>query len=324
MENEQRATPAQWREECRSAYLYRALAKHEGDGEKAKPYTERAEEAERHATELADKLPQRRRPRRYHPGLRTRVVALLLRWFGPEQIYPVLVALRIRGLDVPTSAGNLRAGVFGMNDGLVSNVALIMGVAGSHVSNSVILLSGTAGLLAGACSMGAGEYISVRSQREMYENQIDLESRDLAEDPEHEQRALAGSFEERGVDAEQAESVAKSMLRDKDRAVRNLALEHLGLDPDDLGSPWGAAVASFTLFAIGAFVPLLPFALGLGAYRLEISLAITGAALLAVGATLSLFTGRNALLSGLRMLAIGGGASLVTWVIGNLIGVSVA
>jgi VIT1/CCC1 family predicted Fe2+/Mn2+ transporter len=231
------------------------------------------------------------------------------------------MAKRHRGV---ATGGNLRAAVFGVNDGLVSNLSLILGVAGASSNNTFVLLSGVAGLLAGAFSMAAGEYVSVRSQREMFEYQIGLEREELAEYPAEEAQELALIYEARGLDKDDAAALATSTVANKDRALDTLAREELGLNPDELGSPWGAATSSFLSFAAGALVPLAPFLALNDHTALATSIALTAAALFAVGATISLFTGRSALRDGSRMLAIGGVAGALTYAIGRLLGVSLS
>jgi len=220
------------------------------------------------------------------------------------------------------AGGSLRAAVFGANDGLVSNASLILGVAGAGSDDAIILLSGVAGLLAGAFSMAAGEWVSMRAQREMYEHQIALERAELAEYPEEEAGELALIFTARGMEEAEAKRHADALIADPARALETLTREELGLNPGDLGSPWGAAVSSFLSFALGAAVPLVPFALARGADALAASIAVSAAALFAVGAAISLFTGRGALSGGARMLAIGACAGALTYGIGKLLGVS--
>ena len=192
------------------------------------------------------------------------------------------------------------------------------------VGAAAVLLAGTAGLLAGAFSMAAGEYVSVRSQREMYEYQIGLERDELVEYPQEEAHELALIYEARGIAPDEAQRMAQQIITDPEQALDTLAREELGLNPEDLGSPWGAALFSFVSFAAGSAIPLLPFLLGLGNASLPTAIALTAVALFAIGATLSLFTGRSALMSGLRMLAIGAAAGGVTYLVGKLLGVSLA
>jgi vacuolar iron transporter family protein len=218
--------------------------------------------------------------------------------------------------------GTLRAAVFGVNDGLVSNVSLILAIAGASSNESFIVLSGVAGLLAGAFSMAAGEYVSVRSQREMYEHQIGLERAELAEYPKAEAEELALIYTARGMPADEAHELATRTIADPKQALDTLAREELGLNPDELGSPWGAAISSFLSFAVGAAVPLVPFLVFTAGRALAASIALTAISLFVVGALISLFTGRSAVRDGLRMLAIGAGAGAITYLIGKLMGVS--
>jgi vacuolar iron transporter family protein len=221
--------------------------------------------------------------------------------------------------------GNLRASVFGVNDGLLSNASLVIGIAGAGVANSYVLMTGVAGLLAGALSMAAGEYISVRTQREMYEYQIALEREEVAEYPEEEAEELALIYQARGVSMEQAREVSRSLLSRPEQALDVLAREELGLNPDELGSPWQAAISSFVAFGCGAVIPLIPFIARVPAeYTLRAVMTITGVALFSVGLALSLFTGRDALRGALRMVLIGGGAGLVSFFVGKVLGLALA
>jgi VIT1/CCC1 family predicted Fe2+/Mn2+ transporter len=220
-------------------------------------------------------------------------------------------------------SGALRAAIFGINDGLVSNLSLIMGVTGASVSNRVILLAGVAGLLAGAFSMGAGEYVSMRVQRELFERLIHLEEHELATDPEGEHRELRRIYEAKGFPPDLAEEVTRAVMRDPEVALETHAREELGLDPDQLGSPWGAALSSFATFSVGAGVPLLPYVIGSGTAAALTAIVASGVALFTVGASMSILTGRSWLVSGLRMLLVGGAAAGITYGVGSLIGVSV-
>jgi VIT1/CCC1 family predicted Fe2+/Mn2+ transporter len=220
--------------------------------------------------------------------------------------------------------GSLRAAVFGINDGLVSNLSLVMGVAGAAPDNHWILLSGLAGLLAGAFSMGGGEFISMLSQKELFEKELEIEREHIRTAPAAEQAALARVYEGKGLAPDQARTVAAQLMADPDVALDTIAREQLGLNPDELGSPPAAAAASFVSFAVGAVLPIVPFLFLQGQAAILSSFALSGLALFVVGVLLSLFTARNPLLSGLRMVAIGLGAAVVTYLIGHLIGVSVA
>ena len=222
-------------------------------------------------------------------------------------------------------SGTLRAAIFGVNDGLVSNVALIMGFAGASQDRAVILLAGIAGLLAGAFSMGAGEYVSMRVQRELLERLLHLEAHELAADAEEELDELAAIYERKGLSPELAHQVATELMRDPAVALDTHAREELGIDPEEgLGSPLGAAASSFVTFALGAAVPLLPFLVTGGTVAVVASATLTGCALLFVGGLTSRLTGRPPVRSALRMFLIGMGAAAITFAVGALLGVSVA
>jgi VIT1/CCC1 family predicted Fe2+/Mn2+ transporter len=226
---------------------------------------------------------------------------------------------RHRGLG---GGGNLRAAVFGVNDGLVSNASLILGVAGASPDPQLVLISGIAGMCAGAFAMAAGEYVSVRSQRELFEYQIGLEREELAQYPEAEAQELALIYAAKGLPKKEATRLATRLVADPEHALDTLAREELGLNPDELGSPWGAAMSSFLSFATGALLPLAPFVLAPGPRALPLSIGVTAVTLFGVGALLSLFTGRNAAYSGARMLVLGGLAGGVTFLVGRLFGIS--
>lgn len=219
-------------------------------------------------------------------------------------------------------SGALRAAVFGINDGLVSNLALVMGFAGAETDNAIIVLAGVAGLLAGAFSMGAGEYVSMRSQRELFERQIDVEREKLRFRPDQEREELAALYRAKGLSDEEADLVARRLMQDPAHALDTKIREELGLDPDELGSPWGAAIYSFLAFSFGAVVPLAPFLLTEGVTAIVIAVVLALGSLFVVGALVSLLTGRGLLFSGLRQVFIGGAAALVTFIVGSLIGVS--
>jgi VIT1/CCC1 family predicted Fe2+/Mn2+ transporter len=221
--------------------------------------------------------------------------------------------------------GSLRAAIFGVNDGLVSNVALIMGFAGATQDRAVILLAGISGLLAGAFSMGAGEYISMKVQREVLERMLHLEAHELHGDAEAERAELAAIYRHKGLSSDLADQVATELSRDPAIALDTHAREELGIDPDEgLGNPWGAATSSFFMFCVGAFIPLVPFFFAGGRRGPITSAVLTGFALLLVGALTARLTGRPRWLSSLRQFAIGMSAALVTYVVGLALGVSVA
>ena len=216
--------------------------------------------------------------------------------------------------------GTLRATIFGVNDGLVSNLALVMGFAGAQADPEFVMLAGVAGLLAGASSMGAGEYVSMRAQRELYERQIALEEMELALVPEEERAELALIYRAKGVPAAEAEQIADRIFQNREVALDTLVREELGLDPDALGAPWSAASGSVLAFAAGAIVPVLAYFTGAGWAQFAISATMSGVALFSVGVGVSLFTGRSALYSGGRQLAIGAAAAALTYGLGIIVG----
>ena len=223
--------------------------------------------------------------------------------------------------------GTLRASVFGVSDGLVSNASLVMGFAGAQTKGDVALLAGVAGLLAGAFSMAAGEYVSMRAQRELFERQIDLERQELEMSPDEEQREISLIYQAKGVSKEQADAMAAQLMKDPEVALNTLVREELGLDPSELGSPWGAAIGSFLAFAGGAIVPVIPFIFAPASKDVSVGIAalsagMSGLALFGVGAALALFTGRSPFFSGGRQLALGAAAAALTFAIGSVIGVS--
>ncbi len=222
------------------------------------------------------------------------------------------------------SGGNaLRAGVLGANDGLVSVFCLVMGVAGAGVGQREILITGAAGLLAGALSMALGEWLSVQSSREMYQHQLRVEERELNDLPEEEKEELALIYQAKGLDPETARNLADKLLSDKATALDTLAREELAIDPQELGgSAWEAAITSFFLFAIGALLPVLPYFFATGWNGILASAVCSTAGLLGLGAASSLMTGRNPLFAGGRMVLFGLAAAAVTFGIGRLIGVS--
>jgi VIT1/CCC1 family predicted Fe2+/Mn2+ transporter len=220
------------------------------------------------------------------------------------------------------AGGTFRAAIFGVNDGLVSNLSLVIGVAGADPEGRFIILAGVAGLLAGAFSMGAGEFVSVMSQRELFERQLALEKEELEADPESERRELALIYRAKGLSRDEAEQLSTRIIADRGVALETLAREELGLNPGELGSPYGVSISSFVSFAAGAVIPVIPFLFGSGWLNFGLSVGFSGLALFAVGAGVSLFTGRSALFSGGRQLAIGGIAAAVTFTIGKLIGVN--
>ncbi len=231
----------------------------------------------------------------------------------------------IEGRHRSVGGNALRAAVLGANDGLVSNLSREMGVAGAALSGTSILVTGLAGLLAGACSMAMGEWLSVTSARELAQAQIAVEADELAQFPEEEKQELALIYQAKGLSAAQAQLLADRLFADKNTALDTLAREELGIDPAELGgSPWVAAATSFTLFAAGAVFPVVPFFFTAGAAAIAASLALSAVVMFAIGAGTTLFTGRGAVFSGVRQLAIGLAAAGVTFALGRLIGTAIA
>ncbi|MFP6626221.1 MAG: VIT1/CCC1 transporter family protein [Deltaproteobacteria bacterium] len=337
-----------WKAEKLSAWLYLRVAEAEENDAISGLFVRLSTAAEEQAEILATKVSQDGGSLpAFYPTARARLAAYLASTLGPRRVRPLLAALKIRGLSaysnaapllehpMPTSvaeigrrhtrtggAMNLRAAVFGVNDGLVSNTSLIMGVAGATSDTTLVMLSGTAGLLAGAFSMAAGEYVSVRSQRDLYEHQIAQERAELEHYPEEEAEELALIYAARGLPIDQARKMTAALFKNPEQALRCLALEELGVNPDELGSPWAAAASSFLSFAVGAALPLAPFAAGAGQASLAWAALVSALGLFMVGAAVSLFSGKSALGGGLRMLAIGTAAGVSTYLLGSWLGVT--
>ena len=340
-----------WAQEMESAFLYKVLADSDPSAERRALFGKLAGEARAQADIWAAEVRKvaGEDPGAFTPSVRARFVAALVRRLGPARLRSVLAGMKVRGMSVfrhgvgagahfaghemPQSVeeigqrhreevggDNLRPAVFGASDGLVSNLCLILGVTGASANAHAVLISGVAGLLAGAFSMAAGEYVSVKSQREMFEHQIGAERDELKQYPEQEAAELSLIYQARGLTKEDADRTAAHLISHPELALDTLAREELGLDPGALGSPTAAALSSFASFALGAAVPLGPFLMAAGRGALGASVILTAAALFAVGCAISLFTGRGALRSGARMLLVGGAAGAVTYAIGRLVG----
>lgn len=335
-----------WYEEAQSAWLYAELAAVETHPNIREMFDLLRKAAVEQGALWLEKMKAagEASPAIFVPTFRARVVAMLIRTLGPKKIRMILAAMKVRGLSVYSSpaslrgghlmptkvediglrhksageASNLRAAVFGVNDGLVSTASLVLGMKGAGLDSHTILLAGLAGVVAGAFSMASGEYVSVKSQREMFEYQIGLEREELEEYPDEEAEELVLIYKARGLDSESAHKLAREMISDKERGLDALAREELGLNPGELVSPWGAAIFSFLSFATGGTIPLIPFLAGNGEKALVYTIALVLLALFIVGNVLSLFTGRNALLSGLRMMVIGALAGALTYALGTL------
>jgi VIT1/CCC1 family predicted Fe2+/Mn2+ transporter len=231
---------------------------------------------------------------------------------------------RSEGRHRASAGGALRAAVFGVNDGLVSNLLLVLGVAGGTSNRNVILLAAVVGLLAGAFSMAAGEWVSMTSQRELYEREIEVEREELSAFPEEEEEELALIYQAKGLSEEEAVALARRIMRRPESALDTLTREELGLSAEDLGSPWVAAGSSFAAFGLGAFVPVLPFLFGSGTAALIGAAVLSGVTLVGVGAMIAMLTGRSPTRGALRMVGIAATVGLASNLLGRLIGANVS
>jgi len=218
--------------------------------------------------------------------------------------------------------GGARAAVFGVSDGLVTNVSLILGIAGANPGPGVVRLAGVAGLIAGAFSMAAGEWVSMRAQRELFERELALEKHEISNRPEGERRELVRIYEDRGVEPTVARTLASEMMRTPELALETHAREELGIDPGALGQPLQAALSSFATFALGALLPLIPWLVSRGTGAEVASVVVGGLAALGVGAALAVFTHRSWWWSSLRQLLISAVAAAVTYGVGTAVGIS--
>jgi VIT1/CCC1 family predicted Fe2+/Mn2+ transporter/rubrerythrin len=235
-----------------------------------------------------------------------------------------LIASRERWHRSSRAAGSIRAAIFGMNDGLISNLSLIAGVAGAGVEPRTVVVTGVAGLLAGAFSMAAGEYTSVASQRDLLQRQVAMEKREIAEAPEEEAAELALIFKQKGLSTEQASRTAAEILKNPDSALDTLVREELGLDPQELGSPMHAAVSSFGMFSVGALVPILPFLATHGSSAVAIAAGLCFVVLAGVGGLVGFLSGTSVATSAARMAGLGALAAGVTYGVGRIFGAAVS
>lgn len=216
--------------------------------------------------------------------------------------------------------GWARASIFGMADGLVTNVSLMLGIAGAHTNHAGVRLAGIAGLVAGGFSMASGEYLSVRAQKELFEREIEVERKSLEESPAEERLELVELFEKRGVDPELAGKLADELMKDPELALITHTREELGIDPSAVGSPWRAATGSLIAFSFGALIPLVPWLVTSSGSPINISVALGAGSALILGGGIGRLTGRGVVRSGLRFLAISGFAAGVTYLIGHFVG----
>jgi vacuolar iron transporter family protein len=216
--------------------------------------------------------------------------------------------------------GGARAAVFGVSDGLVTNVSLVLGIAGANPGGSIVRLAGVAGLIAGSFSMASGEYLSTTAQRELMERELEVERRSLHHSPEGEAAELRGMYVRRGIDPTVATDMVNEVMQNPDLALETHAREELGITPQGLGSPWQAAAASFFTFAVGAFIPLAPWLFTSGTTAIVLSVVLGAVASLVVGVVLARYTERSALFSALRQLVVTAVAAGVTFGVGRAIG----
>lgn len=218
------------------------------------------------------------------------------------------------------SDGWIRAGIFGVSDGLVTNVSLMLGFAGANPGHNVVRLAGLAGLVAGGFSMASGEYLSMRAQKELLEYEIDIERKSILESPEAEQEELRALFVAQGIDTELAERLSIDLMRDPELALRTHAREELGVDPSATGSPWRAAISSFIAFSVGAFVPLLPWLWSSSGNEVGWSILFAAIGSAAVGGAIGWFTRRGTLKWAMRQSVVTALAAAVTFAVGRLVG----
>lgn len=316
--------------------IYRVLAQIEHDNTKGELFKKLAQESITQANIWLEK--SKSSDVDYRPNLKVKLVLILLRLLRPRRLLDTLSAMKIRGLSVyrigETHHTNetihskmkvgtsLRAILFGINDGLVSNASLVFAMVGANAESHTLLLTGLAGLLAGAFSMAVGEYVSVTSQTELFENQIALERAEFLAFPQEEAKELSLIYQAKGITQTLADEMAQALVKDPERALDTLAREELGLNPAELGSGTQAALASFVSFAIGAVIPLVPFFFLSGTQASVSSLALSLGTLFLTGVSVSLLTGKSPLVSGLKMALLGLAAGLATYFIGYLIGMN--
>ena len=232
---------------------------------------------------------------------------------------PSTVAMEHHHRDI--QAGAARAAIFGISDGLVSNVSLVLGVAAANPAPGYVRLAGLSGLIAGAFSMAAGEYLSMRAQSELLEAELDMERVEIQRRPENERRELAAIYRSRGIDASTADDLATQMMRNPDLALETHAREELGIDPESLGSPIKASVSSFVAFAVGAIIPLFPWLFAHGTAATVTTVILGAVAAVIVGVVLSRFTGRPTVRSALRQLLFAGVPAAITYGVGSAVGI---
>ncbi len=328
-----------WQMELDSFIVYKTLSRIEKDNSKGHLFKKLSAESlvqadiwKRNAVPASDTWD-------YRLSLKMKITIFLIQTLGPQYILHFLPALKIRGISAYRfsehykspeanekvhsklkSSSNLRAAIFGINDGLVSNASLVFSMVGAGSDNKTIIIAGVSGLLAGGFSMAVGEYISVKSQTELYENQIEIEALELKEFPHEEAKELSLIYQAKGVDKETADKISENLVRDPAKALDTLAREELGLNPSELGSALGASTSSFLSFSIGALIPFVPYFFSQKNFALMVSITTSTAVLFFIGVVISFLTGKSAIRSGVRMCLLGWVAGIATYCIGYFLG----
>lgn len=333
-----------WKTELDSFIIYKLLCKIERDNSKGTLFKKLSKESLNQA-EIWKKIAAPKSSEwTYEIPLKIKIISFVLNVLGPRYILHFLPSTKIRGLStyrLPDgehykgleanekihskirSGSNLRAAIFGINDGLVSNASLVFAMVGAGSDNKTIIIAGISGLLAGSFSMATGEYISVKSQTELYKNQIDIEAQELKEFPQEEAKELSIIYQAKGMDKETADKISENLVKDPEKALDTLAREELGLNPHELGSAIGASLSSFLSFSVGALVPILPYFFFSRSFALSFSITTSSLILFVIGIVISFITGKSALMNGIRMCFLGWMAGLATYFIGYLLGAAV-
>lgn len=333
-----------WKQELDSYLLYKQLAKIEKNNSKGKLFESLSQESLNQANIWKEKSLDDPINWEYSPSIKIKIFIILLHKLGPKFLLHFLSAFKIRGLSLYLlphtqhyeglnanenvhsrikSGSNLRAAIFGMNDGLVSNASLVFAMVGASSDNKMIILTGISGLLAGSFSMAAGEFISVKSQTELFENQIRIEKEELEEFPEEEAKELSLIYQAKGIDKITSDAISNSLIQDPEKALDTLVREELGLNPFELGSAVQAAASSFISFSFGAIIPIFPYLIFSNPTAIKVSLSLSLGSLFCIGVIISTLTGKSPILSGIRMCTLGLIAGAITYFIGHLIGISI-
>lgn len=332
-----------WQTELNSFVVYKVLSQIERDNKKGALFKRLSSESLVQADIWKKNAAPDSDHWKYKIPFRIKLISLLLHSFGPRYVLHFLSATKIRGLSLYRfskvdhhrdsdkdekihskikSGSNFRAAIFGINDGLVSNASLVFAMVGAGSENRTIIIAGVSGLLAGSFSMATGEYISVKSQTELYENQIDIERSELKEFPEEEAKELSLIYQAKGIDKITADKISESLINEPEKALDTLVREELGLNPGELGSALGASVSSYLSFSLGAIIPILPYLFLKSTSALYSSIMISSVSLFLIGMIISFLTGKSALKNGFRMCGLGWLAGTITYIIGYFLGAS--